>query len=130
MNILVVDDEVIYLDLLAEILTLYGHSVFKAATVDAALEHLHVQQIDLIISDVSMPGKNGVSFHAEVRDDYRFQRLPFIWNTAYVELQELLDLVDPSVDFKVEKSKGLPTLLHLVSRVQAARKIAATAPLS
>ncbi len=130
MNILVVDDETIYLDLLGEILTLYGHTVFKATTADAGMEQLHVQQVDLIISDVSMPGKNGVSFHAEVRDDYRFQRLPFIWNTAYVELQELIDLVDPSVDFKVEKSKGLPTLLHLVARVQASRKIAAIAPLS
>ncbi|HTX99158.1 MAG TPA: response regulator [Bacteroidota bacterium] len=128
MNILVVDDEIIYLDLLSEVLTLYGHAVFKATSADAALGHLHTQQIDLIISDVSMPGKNGVSLHTEVREDYRFQRVPFVWNTAYVELQELLDLVDPSVDYKVEKSKGLPTLLHIVSRVQASRKIAATAP--
>ncbi len=130
MNILIVDDEVIYLDLLSEVLTLYGHSVVKASTADAAMKQLHAQQIDLIISDVSMPGKNGVSLHSEIREDYRYQRVPFIWNTAYVELQELLDLVDPAVDYKVEKSGGLPTLLHIVSRIQASRKIAATSALS
>lgn len=130
MNIVVVDDEIIYLDLLAEVLTLYGHSVFKAQAADEALGHLHAHQIDLVISDVSMPGRNGVSLHSEIREDYRYQRLPFIWNTAYVELQELLELVDPAIDFKVEKSKGLSTLLHIVSRVEATRKLAATAGLS
>ncbi|MGA9121194.1 MAG: response regulator [Bacteroidota bacterium] len=128
MNIVVVDDESIYLNLLTEILTLYGHTVFKAASAPAALEQLRLESVDLIISDVSMPGMNGVSFHGEVREDPRFRRLPFIWNTGYAELQELLEVVDPALDFKVDKSKGLSTLLHLVARFDAARRVSVHVP--
>jgi CheY-like chemotaxis protein len=128
MNIVVVDDEVIYLNLLTEVLTLYGHTVFKAPSAQAALDVLERETVDLVISDVSMPGMNGVSLHGEIREDPRFQRLPFIWNTAYTELQELLDVVDPSLDFKVDKSKGLSTLLHLVARFDAARRVTSHVP--
>ena len=127
MNIVVVDDELIYLNLLGEVLTLYGHTIFKAPSAQVALEYLRSEPIDLVISDVSMPEMNGVALHAEIREDPRFRKLPFIWNTAYLELQELLDVDDPLVDFKVEKSSGLSTLLHIVTRVEAARHVSASA---
>lgn len=124
MNILLVDDDPIYLTLLGEILTLYSHSVFKASDGEAASTVLKHEQIDLIISDVSMPKMNGVHLHAAVREERRTRRLPFIWNSAYQELRELLPLSDPSLDYKFDKASQLSEMLYLIGHMEAARSLA------
>src|SRR5512140_1115895 len=83
MNILLVDDDPIYLTLLGEILMLYSHSVLKASDGEAATALLKREQVDLVISDVSMPKMNGVHLHTAVREERRTRRIPFIWNSAY-----------------------------------------------
>lgn len=125
MNIVVVDDDLVYLNLLSEILSLYGHTVFKAPDGDTALAFLRDEQVDMAISDVSMPNMNGMTLHTRVREDRRYKRLPFIWNSAYGELRELLEITDPSIDFKVDKAGELSTLLHLVARVETSQRIVA-----
>jgi two-component system, chemotaxis family, CheB/CheR fusion protein len=125
MNILLVDDDPIYLSLLGEILTLYGHSVNRASDGEAAIALLKREHIDLIISDVSMPKMNGVHLHTSVRDDRRTRRIPFVWNSGYQELRDLLPLSDPSLDFKFDKATQLADLLYMIGHLAAARNLAA-----
>jgi len=124
MNILLVDDDPIYLCLLGEILTLYSHSVLKASDGEAASALLKREQVDLIISDVSMPKMNGVHLHTSVREDRRTRRIPFIWNSAYQELRDLLPLSDASLDFKFDKASQLSDLLYLIGHLAAAKLVA------
>jgi len=124
MKILLVDDDPVYLSLLGEILTLYSHSVLKASDGEAATALLKREQVDLIISDVSMPKMNGVHLHTALREDRRTRRIPFIWNSAYQELRDLLPLSDPSLDFKFDKASQLPDMLYLISHLTAARDLA------
>ncbi len=123
MNIVVVDDDPVYLSLLAEILTLYGHTVYRAPDGAAALEQLRNEQADLVISDVSMPNMNSVTLHSMIREDRRLRRIPFVWNSAYSELRELLEVMDPSIVFKVDKATELSSLMHIITRVDAARHV-------
>lgn len=44
-----------------------GHEVFSFADGPAAIDHLDANQVDLIISDVMMPGMNGPDFVRAVR---------------------------------------------------------------
>ena len=125
MNIVITDDDHTYLNLLGEILTLYGHTVYKAADGEAALERLSIESADLIIADISMPGMNGVSLHAAVREDRRLKRTPFIWNSGYAELRDLLDVSDPSIDFKMDKATELSTLLYVVAKIAATLRVGA-----
>ncbi len=124
MNILLVDDDPVYLTLLGEILKLYSHSVLKAPDGEAATALLKREQIDLVISDVSMPKMNGVHLHTAVREDRRTRRIPFIWNSAYHELQDLLPLSDPAVDFKFDKAAQLADMLYLIGHLAAAKNLA------
>ncbi len=124
MNILLVDDDPVYLSLLAEILTLYSHTVLKASDGEVASALLKREQVDLIISDVSMPKMNGVHLHTSVREDRRTKRIPFIWNSAYQELRDLLPLSNPSLDFKFDKASQLSELLYLISHMSAAKEVA------
>ncbi len=68
--ILVVDDEVILLELAEEILTTSGYTVLCAENADQALEILQSNSVDLMFSDVIMPGKDGYQLATEVEKLY------------------------------------------------------------
>ena len=69
-TILVVDDEVALRELAAELLSQKGYQVSRAEDAHQALEILQSTKIDLILSDLIMPGMNGYQLAAEVRKDY------------------------------------------------------------
>jgi CheY-like chemotaxis protein len=122
MNILLVDNDPVYISLLGEILTLYSHRALTAAGGEEALAILEREEVHLIICDVSMPGMNGMDLHIKVREDQRWRTIPFAWNSAFAELLDVLRTLDPAVDFKFDKSTSLPNLIHFIARVEAARR--------
>jgi len=69
-NILVVDDEPALLTLTGEILSEHGFNVFSAESANKALEILEQETIDILISDIIMPGMNGYQLAAMVREKY------------------------------------------------------------
>ncbi len=66
-KILVVDDEPLIADLLADLLTLHGHIVQKSYSGAAALLIARTFRPDVLISDVTMPGIDGVETASQVR---------------------------------------------------------------
>ncbi len=68
-KVLVVEDEPAILSLMAQMLTELGYSVLHAATPESALDRAreHGTTIDLLISDVIMPGMNGRELARHVR---------------------------------------------------------------
>ena len=69
-SILVVDDEVALLELTQEILTSHGYVVHLAENATEALNILEKTDIDLMLSDVVMPGINGYQLASEVTKLY------------------------------------------------------------
>lgn len=67
-TILVVDDEADILDLLAETLGADGHQVDTAANGLVALEQLDRRSYDLILSDIQMPGLDGMGLYRALED--------------------------------------------------------------
>ena len=59
-NLLVVDDEPVERQTLTDILRLEGYHVVAVANGEAAVDHVRVNPIDLIILDLRMPGMNGL----------------------------------------------------------------------
>lgn len=66
-NLLIVDDEANTLASLSRAFRLGGHEVTVCDNATKALEILKTQNFDLIFSDVVMPGKDGLSFLADLR---------------------------------------------------------------
>jgi len=118
MKILLVDNDTVYLNLLAEVLTLHSYNVMKAQDGAQALELLRQEPIDLVIADVSMPGMNGMNLHRYVREDYRLKDIPFAWNSGYRELRDILQVEDSRIDFKLDKSMPIPNLLHFLNHMK------------
>lgn len=60
MKILIVDDEMDILELMAEEFTLKGHEVSLAQSGNEAVTILKVKQFDVVVSDFKMPNGNGM----------------------------------------------------------------------
>jgi putative two-component system response regulator len=79
-NILVIDDEPLIRELIAEILEDAGHTVVDAESAGDGLGQLDARDLDLVVSDIVMPGLNGLELLEEVRE--RRPSLPVVLVTG------------------------------------------------
>lgn len=84
-TILVVDDEPNYQVVLAEILRDEGFEVYTANSGDQGLPIVQSTDLDLVISDIKMPGMDGIQFLENIKKINR--QLPVILITAYAEVE-------------------------------------------
>ncbi len=82
MRILNVDDNAENRYLIEALGHANGFEVLSARNGVEALETLEGQLVDLIVSDVLMPGMDGFQFCHEVKSHERTRRIPFIFYTA------------------------------------------------
>lgn len=74
-KIIVIDDERDIRDVLMEVLRRAGHEVKVAADADEGLRLLREHGADLVITDVIMPGKDGVDTVYEIRMEFPNTRI-------------------------------------------------------
>lgn len=80
-RILVVDDDADMLRLLSLRLKAAGHEVVAVGSAEAALAQLDIARPQLVLSDVRLPGKDGLALFDEVHA--RHPSLPVILLTAH-----------------------------------------------
>lgn len=78
-SILVVDNSPINIELMRSLLEPSGFFVFSSDNVDGALEMARQTKVDLIISDVHMPDKDGYVLVQAVRCDPSLRNVPFLF---------------------------------------------------
>jgi len=115
MKILIVDDEPQYRLLLRNLLQDHGYEVFDASDGEEALERMARVKIDMVISDVYMPLMDGVKLHRTVRDIAGYERLPFLFVSAYDDDHTRGAVKDPRCEGFVRKGKPVRLLLDWVS---------------
>jgi len=69
-RILVIDDDVLVLDMLYESLTREGYDVLRASNGDEGMRLYREEPVDLIITDIFMPEKEGIETIIELRQDF------------------------------------------------------------
>ena len=105
-KILLVEDEKTLCLLYEEELGKAGYAVKAVYDADAALEELGRGTYDLIITDIRMPGKNGIELITQImglRKD-----IPIIINSAYQSYKD--DFMTWAADAYVVKSSSLDEL--------------------
>lgn len=80
--VLLVDDEPMLRSALRQYLEFAGHSVDEALDGDDALVKARARRPDIIVSDVLMPRRDGMSLCREVRADPALAGVPFLFITA------------------------------------------------
>jgi two-component system, NtrC family, response regulator HydG len=70
-HVLVVDDSVETIELVRRNLESAGYKVYSAGNVNAALALLESVHVDLVITDLKMPGENGMELVRHVSENYK-----------------------------------------------------------
>jgi CheY-like chemotaxis protein len=112
-QILVVDNDELYVMLVREVFTMKGHSVLSASNGAEGLKILESNPVDLIVSDVEMPVMDGLEFHSKVRQDPRFQSTPFAFLSGTTRLEVLRELRKKKDVVLVNKAEIVDQLLSL-----------------
>jgi CheY-like chemotaxis protein len=81
-QILLVDDEPLFLTSLIPFLEDAGHQVLSAPSAELALVALRQNRPDAIICDLRMPGIDGFEFYRTVRQNPEWQTIPFVFLTG------------------------------------------------
>jgi DNA-binding NtrC family response regulator len=88
-NILIVEDEPRMRRLLEISLSEDGHSVHTSGDAESGLLHLRKASVDLVVTDLKLPGMNGLEF---LQEGKRLNpALPFIVMTAYGSVETAVD---------------------------------------
>lgn len=117
--ILVVDDEGAYRELLAKILSKAGYEIVQAGDGFAALSVLEKSKIDLVISDILMPGMNGYSLVARLRA--KWPNMPVILTTGFLSEDTAKNMMNGSVGFipkPIDHEKLIEMIKHHIPTLQ------------
>jgi CheY-like chemotaxis protein len=115
MLVLIVDDEVAIVDLLAELLTDEGYSVQTAYDGRSALALLrNGLRPAIIVSDIMMPGMDGWAFYQAVRGELGLLNVAFILMSA--GRARPVDLADARATF-MNKPFSVYEILDTLTRI-------------
>ncbi len=90
-RVMVVDDDIETLALLREVVTKEGYDVETAEDAESAMRQLGEWQPDLVITDIHMPGMDGLALLAAVRE--KAPDILVILLTAYGSLKTAVDAI-------------------------------------
>ena len=114
-EILVVDDELADLELMCQALRLEGHSVLPASGYLAGVQtlSLHKGEIDLLVTDVSLPGKNGCELAKNLLARRPNLRVLFVSGPSGAEICQFYGMLGPGMHF-LEKPIKVDEFVRLV----------------
>ncbi len=128
--ILVVEDEEKYRQILRIMLSLKGHKIDEAADGQEALKKIKEENYDLIISDIRMPGLNGLELLAKVKE--LSPPVPVVFITAYATVDSAVEAMragavdyipkpfeEERIHLTVERALGIS---RLISEKEALKK--------
>jgi len=111
-RILIVDDEAPLLMTLVANLELEGFDVHEAATAERALALLTEHRFDAVLSDIRMPGMNGVELCREIRA--RWPEVPVILMSAFTIDGVIRDAVSQGALMVIPKPFAIEQLVRLL----------------
>jgi len=119
-RLLVVDDEDAFRQLLQEALSEHGAEVVTAADGAAALKELSAGSFDAVVSDLRMPGMNGMELHAQVKRRWPAMARRFVFITGDVMDADVRAFLESCGAPHLPKPFGLQELTDTLARVALA----------
>src|SRR6201996_8219432 len=120
-RILVIDDEAAIRDSLEVLLTLEGYNVKMASDGDQGLRILELDNFDLILLDLALPGRTGLELLPLIKE--RQPETPVIMITAYGTVENVVEAIRAGAENFVQKpwdnEKLLADIRSAVARYKA-----------
>ncbi len=119
MTILVVDDEPEYRLVTKTVLLSEGFKVVLAENGEEGMTKLQENDIDMVVSDIYMPIMDGIRVHHAVRATPRFEKLPFLFVSAFDDQHTLDAVQDPRFDGFLRKARPTEELVEWIRYLTA-----------
>jgi DNA-binding response OmpR family regulator len=113
-NLLVVDDEPVERQTLTDILRLEGYHVVAVANGEAAVDHVRLNPIDLMVVDLRMPGMNGLEVVKVV--NRVAQDVEIIMLTAHGSMESAIEALRSQVHDYLLKPAAPAQIIESVTR--------------
>ncbi len=121
-RILVVDDEARMADLIKRELEDHDHTVATSGDGPAALELMEKNAFDLVITDLRMPGMDGLELLQQARQ--RFPQTEIVLMTAYASAQTAVEAMKEGAYDYLTKPFEMDELLIMVERIGERQRLA------
>lgn len=109
-NLLVVDDDCEFRDLLEEVLIRNQFSLITAKSIDATYEIIEKYEVDAILCDLNLQGRSGFDLLWDLR--LKGSDVPFVLMSGQIEYEDLLDACRLGVFDMFEKPFDIKTLVE------------------
>ena len=115
-TIMIIDDDPSMLWFVTEIFV-GPYNVVPLSSAEEALKQLGIQLPDLIISDVMMPGMDGMSFAKKIKSDKLLSRIPLILLSALNNIDEQTRGIESGAEAYITKPFNVEYLEKVVRRL-------------
>ncbi len=116
MDVLLVDDDATVRDTLEQMLAAHGHRVRCAPDVGTALSMVDVTCPDVVLSDIRMPGADGLDLLRNLRGSH--PQLPVVLMTGFSESSTTALAFELGVDGFLQKPVRVAELLAGMERLR------------
>ncbi len=113
-DVLIVDDEPNALKVLSAILSDEGYGVVQSGDVDTATQLICRQSVDAVITDIRMPGKDGLCFFDYMKKNY--PEIPVIFLTAYGTIEAAVAAMTRGAFHYFTKPPDYPLLKSVLAK--------------
>ena len=120
-NILVVDDDVAIQNTIQELLRSFGRKCKIASDAFEALNIINDQTVDLVISDIVMPGMDGIQFMKEAKKSFPY--LDFVIMTGYSADYSYVEIIEAGAADYMTKPFEMVELKARIGRIERERHI-------
>ena len=114
-SVLVIDDEPLFCFAISEILTLEGYQVRQAHTARQAFDMLDEAIPDLILTDVMMPGVDGLTFLRKLQEHPSLRNVPTIAISAKAMKSDIAAAKEAGADEYLPKPFSAADLRQTIS---------------
>ncbi|MDP2264603.1 MAG: sigma-54 dependent transcriptional regulator [Hydrogenophaga sp.] len=111
-SILIVDDEQGMLNFLVKTLAPRCHFVMSASSAEEGAHWLRTHHVDLVVLDISLPGKNGVTWLKELREHGFSGEVILI--TAFADLDTAIEALRAGASDFILKPFRVPQILNAI----------------
>lgn len=108
-TILLVEDNEDLLSLMVKLLG-FEYTVITAESANRALEVIQIEEIDLVVSDIMMPGMNGIEFCKYLKETFDTCHIPVILLTAKNKEEDRVEAYNSGADGFITKPFNLSVL--------------------
>lgn len=113
-NIFIVDDDCYVLESVSVLLRESGYNITSFSSGHDAIRHFVTEPVDLVLTDINMPGMTGIELLEKIR--YLDRETPVLLMTAYADLDTAVQAIQKGAFDFIIKPYRPPYLIHAVEK--------------